>query len=80
MSARGFFSNDYFTARQRFLATAVEHGLAMESFPHPTVSDGAGEIATDVARLGASGADKVLFVLSGVHGTELTAGSGLQPH
>jgi len=78
MSARDLFSDNYFDARQRFLKSASQAGLAVETFEHPEVTDNQGTIATDVARLGPNSAKNVLFVLSGVHGTELTAGSGLQ--
>jgi hypothetical protein len=78
MSARDLFSDNYFPARQRFLEEATNNGLAIETFQHPEQSDPRGLIATDVARLGPKKAGRLLFVLSGVHGTELTAGSGLQ--
>jgi hypothetical protein len=78
VSARDLFSDNYFDARQRFLISTSQAGLAVETFEHPEVTDARGTIATDVARLGPNGAKNVLFVLSGVHGTELTAGSGLQ--
>jgi hypothetical protein len=78
VSARDLFSDNYFDARQRFLDLASQTGLAVETFEHPEVTDTQGVIATDVTRLGPVSAKNVLFVLSGVHGTELTAGSGLQ--
>jgi hypothetical protein len=77
-TARALFSSDYFEARQRFLAAAGHLDLTPENYLHPTVTDPRGVIATDVVRLGSENAARVLFVLSGVHGTELTAGSGLQ--
>ena len=78
MLAEELFSPDYFQARRRFLGAAHELGLDIETSAHPSITDPRGEIATDVVRLGPRDARYVLFVLSGVHGTELTAGSGLQ--
>jgi hypothetical protein len=78
VSVRNLFSNDYFLARERFLKEAADASLITETFQHPVQSDPRGLIATDVVRLGPLRANRVLFVLSGVHGTELTAGSGLQ--
>jgi hypothetical protein len=78
MSIRNLYSDDYFLARKRFLDQAIDIGLTTEIFQHPVKTNSRGMIATDVARLGPKSTSRVLFVLSGVHGTELTAGSGLQ--
>ncbi len=72
------FSNDYFSARQRFLSACEVQALALESIIHPTCCDLRGELAIDIARIGASNASKVLFITSGVHGTEGATGSAVQ--
>lgn len=75
---RSAYSADYFEARARFLAKATDLGLSIESYAHPQSSDFSNEVATDAVRIGPASARHVLFVTSGVHGTELTAGSGPQ--
>lgn len=72
------FSATYSIARKRFLAEARERGLPHEAFVHPIQDPLLPEAVVDVVRMGPRDARKVLFVTSGVHGTELTAGSGVQ--
>ncbi len=71
---------DYPSSRQAFLASAEDAGAHVESVPHPGAGPDGAPLATDVARFGApvGEADDVLLVLSGVHGVEGHAGSGLQ--
>ncbi|WP_193179538.1 DUF2817 domain-containing protein [Nisaea sediminum] len=72
------FSDNYFTARRRFLTAARAKGYPVETARHPMSGDFPAEIATDVVRAGPAKAQKVLFISSGLHGTELTTGSGIQ--
>lgn len=74
----GLYSEHYFSARQRFLAKAHKLGLPVETDIHPLSDEFYAEVATDSVRIGPDKARYVLFVTSGVHGTELTAGSGPQ--
>lgn len=72
------FSDDYFSARRRLLQACSQAKLAVESYCHPSIVDTRGEIALDVVRVGHKGAENVIFVSSGVHGTEGTVGSAVQ--
>lgn len=76
--AQDCYSTDYFEARDRFLSKAKVLALPVESILHPLSADFECEVAVDVVRLGPPKARSCLFVTSGVHGTELTAGSGPQ--
>ncbi|MCV2892627.1 M14 family metallopeptidase [Lentibacter sp. XHP0401] len=73
-----YFSATYEIARKRFLSAANAAGLPVQTFVHPVQDPLLAEAAVDVVRIGPKPAAKVLFVTSGVHGTELTAGSGAQ--
>lgn len=72
------FSATYAIARQRFVDSAQHHGLAHTALMHPVQDPLLPSAVVDVVRIGSRNARKVLFVTSGVHGTELTAGSGIQ--
>lgn len=73
-----WFSKDYFEAQSRFDAACAAKGLAVKALPYEGLTSLSGPVQTLVATLGPDNARKRLFVMSGVHGTELTAGSGLQ--
>ncbi|MGJ8558417.1 MAG: DUF2817 domain-containing protein [Sulfitobacter geojensis] len=73
-----YFSATYAIARKRFLIAADAAGLPAQTYVHPVQDPLLAEAAVDVVRIGSKNAAKVLFVASGVHGTELTAGSGAQ--
>ena len=78
-SAAQYFSGSYAEARRKFLDAAAQRGAAVESFVLPGHTGLLGEaLATDVALLGAAGADKLLIVTSGTHGPEGFCGSGAQ--
>lgn len=72
------FSANYAIARKRFLDAAQGKGLVHESVLHPVQDPLLPDAVVDIVRIGPRDARKVLFVTSGVHGTELTAGSGIQ--
>lgn len=76
--SHSLFSDTYFTARQRFLQAVEGKGYALETARHPLSSRFPAEIATDTVRIGPDRARRVLFISSGLHGTELTTGSGIQ--
>lgn len=75
---RQYFSDDYFSARTRLLNACAVAQLNVASIIHPSVSDSRGAVAIDVIRIGSDHAAKVIFISSGVHGTEGTVGSGVQ--
>ena len=72
------FSDSYFTARYRFLQAAKARGYALETALHPMSDQFPADVATDIVRVGPDTARRVFFISSGLHGTELTAGSGIQ--
>jgi hypothetical protein len=72
------FSENYFTARHRFLTAARAKRYPVETAQHPLSGNFPAEIATDTVRVGPEKARRVLFISSGLHGTELTTGSGIQ--
>jgi hypothetical protein len=72
------FSQSYAQARDKFLESAHERGLSVQSRLHPNRGRDGEELAMDVARDGATGDDKLLIVSSGCHGVEGFCGSGVQ--
>ena len=72
------FSKSYAEARQKFLATAAQAGLQVESHIHPNKGRDGEELAMDVAREGPADAKHVLLVSSACHGVEGYCGSGVQ--
>lgn len=72
------FPRDFATARRQFLDACTAAELSVESHAHPLNGPQSEAIATDVARLGPEGAERLLVVLSGMHGPELMCGSGCQ--
>ncbi|SDQ94332.1 DUF2817 domain-containing protein [Pseudovibrio sp. Tun.PSC04-5.I4] len=78
MPANPIFSDDYFEAQQRFVDLAQDLGFEMEIIPHPSFKTEEGPVQMSVAVQGGRACEHVVFVTSGVHGTELTAGSGIQ--
>jgi hypothetical protein len=75
------FARTYAEAREKFVGAAKARGLELETHV-VTARDGAeGEtLASDVARLGPRGAERVVIVTSGTHGVEGFCGSGCQVH
>src|ERR1700679_1321011 len=74
----GCFSESYAEARETFMAAAREVGAVVNSFELGIRGPDGGELATDVAWLGAAEAPRVLTTLSGVHGVEGFFGSATQ--
>ena len=70
----------YADARQALLAAAEAAGATLSSHAHPSPGPDCEALATDVARFGApvGDAERVVLLLSGTHGVEGHAGSGLQ--
>ncbi|WP_082826955.1 DUF2817 domain-containing protein [Pseudovibrio sp. WM33] len=78
MPANPIFSEDYFQAQQRFMDLASRLGFETEVIPHPTFKSEEGPVQMTVALQGKPDSEHVVFITSGVHGTELTASSGIQ--
>lgn len=74
----GCFSESYSEARDKFLSAAAEVGAVVNSFALGIQGPDGGELATDVAWVGAAEAPKILTTLSGVHGVEGFFGSATQ--
>lgn len=72
------FSATYAESRSRFLQAANDVGARLNSYAHPLEGPEGVALATDVARLGPEGADRVLIVESGLHGPEGHAGAAIQ--
>ncbi len=73
-------SMTYADARAAFLEAAASTGARIESFVHPVSGIEDEELAVDVAELGPIDNDRVILVVSGVHGVEGYLGSALQRH
>ena len=78
MTVETHFSATYAEARDKFRAAALAVGAALETIRHPLRGPGGAFLACDVARLGPSGATRVLVTISGTHGVEGHCGSGAQ--
>ncbi len=79
MSVSEFFSNDYVSARSKFLSACQSGGIEVDSYLNPNAKGKGGEeLTVDVARIGNPDADNVIFILSAVHGVEGYCGSGVQ--
>jgi hypothetical protein len=72
------FSENYALAREKFLGTAREAGARVSSFLLASQGPEGGELATDMAWLGAPNAAKVLATISATHGVEGFFGSATQ--
>jgi hypothetical protein len=72
------FPRDYATARGNFLNAVERAGGTVKSYVHTALGPFKDELATDVALLGSPHAKNVLVLVSGTHGVEGLAGSGLQ--
>src|SRR5262249_42120759 len=74
------FAASYADARARFRAAAAAAGGALTEYRNDAAGHGPGgeTLACDAARFGPRAADRVLVVISGVHGKEGYAGSAVQ--
>jgi len=78
MNAADSFSATYAEARTRFREAAAAAGGRLETLSHPERGRQGEDLATDVAWIGAAGAERVLVTISGTHGAEGFCGSGAQ--
>jgi hypothetical protein len=73
------FPSDYAAGRANFRAAAADKGYRLAAYANPYAAGPKGEtLTTDVAVLGPANARKALLVISGTHGVEGYAGSGVQ--
>ncbi len=72
------FRANYREAREHFLETARAAGAQHVEYRHPFRGPSGETLATDVAWVGPTGARRVLVTMSGTHGVEGLAGSGIQ--
>ena len=77
MSAASYFARDYAQAREKFLAAAAAARLKIASYRHPARGPAGEALFTDVVRVGAAGAERVLLANSATHGVEGFCGSGI---
>ncbi|UTW58809.1 DUF2817 domain-containing protein [Kordiimonas sp. SCSIO 12603] len=73
-----YFSQDYFSARKKFLKAASQQNLQIKSFLHPESVKSDRDFAIDVAIAGDLNASRLMVINSGTHGLEGLAGSGIQ--
>lgn len=72
------FAETYQDARARFLKACTNAGISVTSYSNPSTGMSGERLFTDVARMGADNASRVLIVESGTHGVEGFAGSAIQ--
>ena len=73
-----YFSEDYVTARRRFLEAANAVHAAIHTLPLPTRALDNQQLSIDIAWMGSSDPSRVLIHSSGLHGVEGFAGSAIQ--
>jgi hypothetical protein len=78
MNTAKYFSIDYSEARQKFLEACQALGVDIESFTNPGRGPEGEGLYTDVALIGPQDAKVILMLVSGTHGIEGFAGSGIQ--
>ena len=78
MNTNEFFPSDYQDGRAKFLEAADEAGAEITSYQNPLRGPDGGKLFTDVAWIGSTSAKHVFVSMSGTHGVEGFAGSGIQ--
>lgn len=78
MSHMDYYSPDYATARDRFLAAARDCGATIRSHRFQADGPNGGPLTMDVARLGPPEPERAVIVSSGLHGVEGFFGSAVQ--
>jgi hypothetical protein len=73
-----WFARDYRGAHRNFANACAQAGIARHFMQHPAVGPDGETIGISIARLGPIDADRILVILSGVHGPELMCGSAIQ--
>jgi predicted deacylase len=78
LEATSYYSPDYFSARQRFLATSNELGLEHHALPIRADSPNEEPLTIDITVAGNEKPKSALVLSSGVHGVEGLFGSAVQ--
>ncbi len=78
LGATSYYSADYFSARERFLAASTRLGLEHHALPINAPSPNDERLTIDIAVVGDSKPKSALVVSSGVHGVEGLFGSAIQ--
>lgn len=78
MGAPRYFSSSYQEARQKFLDAALAAGGNIDSFQNPHPGPRGEPLFMDAVFVGGGDAKRILVVISGTHGVEGFAGSGIQ--
>ena len=73
-----YFSNSYKEARNKFLSAVKAANLDIESYQNPSNAPDSSTLYTDVVFIGDKRAKSILVLISGTHGVEGFAGSGIQ--
>ena len=73
-----YFSEDYTTARRRFLETAKAVGASLHTLQLPSRTPDNGSLSIDIAWVGTSAPARAIIHTSGLHGVEGFAGSAIQ--
>jgi hypothetical protein len=72
------FAASFGEARDKFLAAARVAGASLHRYDNPAKGPKGEALSTDVARLGADDASKIVVTISSTHGIEGYCGSGFQ--
>ena len=78
MDASQHFRSTYAAAREAFRSAAAARDLSVQSRRNPAPGAAGEELTTDVVLVGPQAASRLLIVVSGTHGAEGFAGSGIQ--
>ncbi len=78
MSVQAYFSESYAAARTKFIAACRRAGVEPQRHVNPAPGPEGLELSTEVAYFGAPDAERLLVLISGVHGVETLCGSGCQ--
>ncbi len=74
-----YFSNSYAESRNKFLSTAADNGIQVETKLNQVACSPDGqELATDICYLGPGKPKRLLLISSGTHGVEGYCGSAVQ--
>jgi uncharacterized protein DUF2817 len=76
--AADHFASGFGPSRVKFLDAAAKAGFRVETYRHDAPGMAGEALGTDVARLGAADAPKLLLVTSATHGVEGFCGSGIE--
>src|SRR4029079_11561027 len=78
LEATSYYSADYFSARERFLAASTRLGLEHHSLAINAPSPNDERLTIDISVVGASKPKSAAVLTSGVHGVEGLFGSAVQ--